>query len=120
MPFFLSWPEEYTQKKAKLVNSKQDLRERLNQLEGASGGWLEPAKNFISSCNQAGSVSRCGTPRAKREFLQKIGSNLKLKDGSLLISHTSTYDVVAKTNAAKFWRPQPDSNRCPHRERVMS
>jgi hypothetical protein len=60
--------EEYAKKKAKLLNDKKDLEERLQEIEKSSGGWLEPSKNFVSTCNQAGSVAWQETPSPKKIF----------------------------------------------------
>jgi DNA invertase Pin-like site-specific DNA recombinase len=49
--------EEYAKRKAKLLNEKKDLEVNLKQIEKNSGGWLEPSKNFVTTCNQAGSVA---------------------------------------------------------------
>ena len=62
--------EEYQHKKAKLLNEKKDLQERLGEIEKSSGGWLEPAKDFVTTCNKAGSVAWQENPSAKRDFLK--------------------------------------------------
>jgi DNA invertase Pin-like site-specific DNA recombinase len=71
--------EEYQHKKAKLLNEKKDLQERLGEIEKSSGGWLEPAKDFVTTCNKAGSVAWQENPSAKRDFLKILSSNFILK-----------------------------------------
>ncbi len=78
--------EEYQRKKAKLLNEKKDLQERLGEIEKTSGGWLEPSKNFVTTCNQAGSVAWQGNPSAKRDFLKIFSSNFQIFDATLLFS----------------------------------
>ena len=46
-------PEEYQRKKARLLNDKLVLKERLSEIEKGGGGWLEPAKTFLTTCNDA-------------------------------------------------------------------
>ena len=62
--------DEYTKRKAKLLNNKKDLQEKLGEIEKSSYGWLEPAKQFVTTCNQAGSVAW------QRKFLRSA-KNLK-------------------------------------------
>ena len=49
--------EEYAKRKAKLLNDKKDLEGKLKEIEKSGGGWLEPAKQFVTTCNQAGFVA---------------------------------------------------------------
>ena len=103
--------EEYQAKKAKLLNNKQEVKEKLAETEKISGGWLEPSKNFVSDCNEAGYVAWQGNPSAKRDILKKIGSNFFLKDLSLLVSYTSPYSLVAGTDPSSEWRRLTDEIR---------
>ncbi|MCM8797164.1 MAG: hypothetical protein NC923_04720 [Candidatus Omnitrophica bacterium] len=41
--------EEYTKRKAKLLNDKKDLEGKLKEIEKSGGGWLEPAKQFVNT-----------------------------------------------------------------------
>ncbi|MFH1219251.1 MAG: hypothetical protein V1694_02210 [Candidatus Eisenbacteria bacterium] len=50
-------PEEYQRKKVELLNEKQALKENLAEIEKGSGGWLEPAKAFLTTCNHPRSVA---------------------------------------------------------------
>jgi site-specific DNA recombinase len=105
--------EEYQAKKAKLLNDKQDVKEKLAETEKISGGWLEPSKNFVSTCNEAGCVAWQGNPSAKREILKKIGSNFFLKDLSLLVSYTSPFSLVSEIDPRREWRGRRGSNPRP-------
>jgi hypothetical protein len=95
--------EDYKIKKAKILNDKQLLKEKLGEIEKGSGGWLEPSKNFVSTCNQASYVARQETPAAKRDFLKIIGSNFLLFDRTLFISYSYPYRFVAETEPAEHW-----------------
>ncbi len=96
--------EEYQAKKAKLLNERQELKEKLAEIEKISGGWLEPSKNFVSTCNEAGCVAWQGNPSAKREILKNIGSNFFLKDLSLFVSYTSPFSLVSEIDPRREWR----------------
>ena len=88
--------EEYQRKKAKLVNQKKDLQEHLGEIEKPDDGWLEPSKNFITTCNKIGSVARLGNLSQKRNFLKISGSNFEMKDKTLYFSYIEPYLIVAK------------------------
>ena len=105
--------EEYTKKKAKLLNEKKDSEEKLGQIEKISGGWLEPSKNFVSTCNQAGSVAWQEILSPKKDFLNLVGSNLNLKDVSLSVIYRKPYDIIAKSQGCFDWRGRRDSNPRP-------
>jgi len=105
--------EEYQQKKAKLLNEKKDLQERLGEIEKTGGGWLEPAKELVTTCNQAGSVAWQGNPSAKRDFLKILGSNLILKDRNLIMKRAYPYELVAKISPSSNWLPREDSDLGP-------
>ena len=102
--------EEYTKKRAKLINEKKDLEERLGQKEKSSGGWLEPSKNFVTTCNQAGSVAWQEILTPKKDFLNLLGSNFYLKDVNLLVIYKKLFDFVAKSQGRFDWRGRWDLN----------
>ena len=102
--------DEYQRKKAKLLNEKKELQERLGEIGKSGGGWLEPAKEFVSTCNAAGSVAWQGNPSAKRAFLKNLGSNFILKDRNLIMKRAYPYELVAKISPSEDWLPGQDSN----------
>ena len=104
---------EYQNLKARLLNEKKDLKERLGQIEKVNGGWLEQAKDFVTTCNRMGSVAWQENPLALRDFLKTVGSNFILKDRTLLFSYSKPFDIVAKNGAERDWRAHPGSNREP-------
>ena len=95
--------EEYQQKKAKLLNGKKELQDKLSEIEKTGGGWLEPAKSFVSSCNLAGSTAWQGKLTAKRDFLKKIGSNFILIDRSLKYKRAYPYALLVRTSPYINW-----------------
>ena len=98
-------PEEYQRKKAKLLNEKKELQERLGKAAKSGGGWLEPAKEFVTTCNQAGSVAWQENPSAKRAFLKILGSNFILKNRTLIMKRAYPYELVAKISPSEDWLP---------------
>ncbi len=96
--------EEYQKLKGKLLNEKQDLKEKLGQIEKDSGGWLEHAKDFVTSCNRIGSAAWQENPPPMRDFLKIVGSNFCLTDRSLSFAYTKPFGMVAKSEPIKDWR----------------
>ncbi|OHB99505.1 MAG: hypothetical protein A3G70_03685 [Planctomycetes bacterium RIFCSPLOWO2_12_FULL_39_13] len=89
------------------------MQERLGEIKKSGGGWLEPAKEFITTCNRAGSVAWQGNPSAKRAFLKNLGSNFILKDRNLIMERAYPYELVAKISPSENWLPLEDSNLGP-------
>ena len=96
--------EEYAKRKAKLLNDKKDLEGKLKEIEKSGGGWLEPAKQFVTTCNQAGSVAWQEILSPKKDFLKICGSNLALKDVNLCVTYKKPYDFIAKSQGRFNWQ----------------
>ena len=103
-------PEEYQRKKAKLLNEKQELKEALGEIERGSGGWLEPAKAFLTTCHEASSVAWQENPAAAKQFLRTVGSNFVLNNRRLCLTYNSPFLLVAQEEGWKKWLPGQDSN----------
>ena len=70
--------DEYTTKKAKLLNHKVELNEKLSHFEREGHQWLEPMKRFILSAQQATIIAKSGNLSEMKNFFQKFGSNPRL------------------------------------------
>ncbi len=86
--------DEYKAKKASLINQKTD---QLENPAGTHGKWLEPMRDFLTLAHQAGSIAKAGDYEATRTFLQKAGSNFRLTDGTLLVSYSSPFKILANS-----------------------
>jgi DNA invertase Pin-like site-specific DNA recombinase len=84
--------EEYKEKKAELLNRKFDISEKGD----SNGDWLEHLKNFLTLAHQASYIAAEANPDAQRDFLQKIVSNLKLYNKTLIISYSSDFKFMAE------------------------
>ena len=84
--------EEYRQKKAELINRKFDISEKGD----SNGDWLEHLKNFLTLAHQASYIAAEANPDAQRDFLQKIVSNLKLFNRTLIVSYSSDFKFMAE------------------------
>jgi len=97
--------EEYQRKKAKLLNEKKDLQEKAGEIEKAGGGWLEPAREFITTCNQASCVAWQGNLAPKRDFLKMLGSNFKIFDRTLSFSIEKPFSLIPRKGLKANWLP---------------
>ena len=97
--------EEYQRKKAKLLNQKQELKEALGEIERGSGGWLEPAKVFLTTCHDASSVAWQENPAAAKPFLKTVGSNFTLNHRRLCVTYGLPFELVAQTDPRNDWLP---------------
>ena len=112
--------EEYTKRKAKLLNDKKDLEGKLKEIEKSGGGWLEPAKQFVNTCNKAGSVAWQEILSPKKDFLKICGSNLVLKDATLSISYKYPFSLVAETDIRCNWLCSCDEIRMFYRHNFIN
>jgi len=65
--------EEYTAKKQSLLSQKVSLTEKITDLETKGLSWLEPAREFVLSLNQATNLLFSPNPTAMTTFLKNIG-----------------------------------------------
>ena len=103
--------EEYQRKKAKLLDEKQELKEALGAIENGGSGWLEPARAFLTTCHEAGSVAWQENPPALKQFLRRVGSNVVLDNRTLSLAYTSPFELVAQTGVERNWRALADDLR---------
>jgi site-specific DNA recombinase len=86
---------EYQKQKNKLVEEKHRLKEKLTSSLNQKGSWFEPALRFVSDCNRATDLARNHNLEEKRDFLQKVGSNLLLSEKLLAVTPCDEWEIVA-------------------------
>ena len=104
--------KEYQAIKGKLLNEKLSLKEEVGQIE-KGGGWLEKSKGFITTCNTIASLTSLKNPPPKKDFLNMVGSNYTLLDGSLSLTYSKPFDFLARSRPRLDWRARQDSNLQP-------
>ena len=87
--------EEYTSRKEKLVKQKVGLQEQIRDFEQNGLSWLEPAREFVLSLNQAAKLLKSENRAEMTTFLKNIGSNCILQNRQLFFSPQIPYDLVA-------------------------
>ena len=92
---------EYVSKKCGLVNRKAELRGKLEAFGENRRNRFEPAIQFVLEAKHGAKLLVEGNPDEKRDFLKKIGSNLKIADKELGGgTFKSPWQFVADWNSA--------------------
>ncbi|PIT91688.1 hypothetical protein COU12_01675, partial [Candidatus Jorgensenbacteria bacterium CG10_big_fil_rev_8_21_14_0_10_54_38] len=92
--------EEYAAKKQELLSQKMELQEKINDFEQKGLSWLEPAREFVLSLNQAAKLLETENKKEMTTFLKNIGSNHILRNRQLIFSPKIPYDLVTERSEA--------------------
>ncbi len=110
--------EEYAAKKQILLSQKISLSEKITDFEQKGLSWLEPAREFILSLNQATNLLSPSNLFGMTTFLKNIGSNHVLRNRQFFFAPKIQYELVAERSEANrsnlqfpVWCSGPDSNR---------
>jgi site-specific DNA recombinase len=86
--------DEFRDAKAQLVQEKQDWKEKAAALTDTAHGRFEPAIRFVKAVKQSHLVARTGSPEEKRDFVKKLGSNLRFGSRQLLWEPRGAWKLV--------------------------
>jgi len=92
--------EEYAAKKQSLLSQKVLLSEKITDFETKGLSWLEPAREFVKSLNQAANLLSSPNPTAMTTFLKNIGSNHILRNREFVFTPKIEYKLVAERGEA--------------------
>ena len=92
--------EEYTAKKQSLLSQKVSLSEKITDFETKGLSWLEPAREFVKSLNQAANLLSSPNPTVMTTFLKNIGSNHILRNREFVFTPKIEYKLVAERSEA--------------------
>ncbi|MBI5306126.1 hypothetical protein HZB04_00840 [Candidatus Wolfebacteria bacterium] len=87
-------------KKQELMSQKMELQEKISDFEQKGLSWLEPARKFILSLNQAAKLVETENREEMTTFLKNIGSNHILRNRQLIFSPKIEYKLVAERSEA--------------------
>ena len=112
--------EEYAAKKQELLSQKIELQEKITDFEQKGLSWIEPAREFVKSLNQAAKLAKTENKKEMTTFLKNIGSNHILQNRQLIFSPKIPYNLVAEPAEAgeanltiPRWCPRQESNLQP-------
>ncbi len=92
--------EEYAAKKQELLSQKVELQEKITDFEQKGLSWLEPAREFVLSLNQAAKLVAAENKKEMATFLKNIGSNHILQNRQLIFEPKIPYNLVAESAEA--------------------
>ena len=108
---------EYAAKKQSLISEKMSLTEKITDFETKGLSWLEPAREFVKSLNQAANLIQTDNLSELPTFLKNIGSNHILRNREFLFAPKNPYNLVAERRVSlrealtfPTWCPRRDSN----------
>ncbi|MBI4158145.1 MAG: recombinase family protein [Candidatus Yanofskybacteria bacterium] len=87
--------DEYVLKKQKILTAKLELQEKTKDFEQKGLSWLEPAREFVLSLNQAAKLLETKNYLEMPTFLKNIGSNHILRNRQFCFEPKIPYDSVA-------------------------
>ncbi len=113
--------EEYTAQKQKMLDQRVGLKEKIHEIEDKGVSWLEPARAWVKSLNQAEKLLESGDKSEMTTFLKQIGSNHILLDKSFSFSPKKPFQILAERRGTRRevelsflqnsnWRRGRDSN----------
>ena len=106
---------EFQLKKNELMTQKKTLEEKLSDFDRKGNHWLELTRNWIIEANQAKNFVLQENFSEMKNFLQKIGSNRKIKDQKLEIEFKKPwnylYSLPAEARTPSGARGEGERNR---------
>ena len=88
--------EEYAAKKQRLLSQKVALSEKITDFEQKGLSWLEPAREFVLSLNQAANLVKSENKEEMTTFLKTIGSNHVLENRQFVFAPKTQYRMTAE------------------------
>jgi len=95
--------EEFTAAKQKILNRQIEIKEFLSSFRRKGDARLELFKKWILDAHQAPSKAYSNDLSAKRNFLEKIGSNFQVFGQKALISLTNQWLFAANKSQFSDW-----------------
>ncbi|MDO8706404.1 MAG: recombinase family protein [Sulfuricaulis sp.] len=88
--------EEYLGRKEKWLREKSALTDRMAEIRRNGNHWLEPLENFINAAHQAQIVAAGHDLESLKDFLKRIGSNLRLSGQTLRVAYENPWAILAR------------------------
>ncbi len=92
--------EEYAAKKQSLLSQKIMINEKITDFDTKGLSWLEPAREFVLSLNQAAKLIDENNLSELPTFLKNIGSNHILRNRKFVFTPKIEYELVAERSEA--------------------
>ena len=109
--------DEYAAKKNSLTSGKVRVEEKITDIEHKGVSWLEPAREFVISLNQAANLLSHNDLGGMTAFLKNIGANHFLRNRQFEFEPKTPWDLAAERSEAvisnlqfPIWCPRQESN----------
>ena len=89
---------EYLSRKERFLHEKIQIEEKITKLNTEAMPWLEPCANFLKATSQAHLLAASQNHGAKKQFLKKVGSNLRLSARTLACALPDPWPLMAQFN----------------------
>ena len=99
---------EYAAKKNRLVSEKVRIEEKNTDTETKGASWLEPAREFVLSLNQAANLLSQNNLSEMTAFLKNIGANHILQNRQFVFEPKIEYKLVADLACRQAGRSEAD------------
>src|SRR3989338_9535138 len=93
-------PNKNTPPKKKLIAEKVRLQEKIADFEQRGLSWLEPAREFVLSLNQAEDLLAENDFSKMTTFLKNIGANHILRNRQFVFAPKIQYEMTAERSEA--------------------
>ncbi len=110
----------FTKKQSEYKTQLDKIRIQIANKTENTQKRFEFASDLIEICKDASNLFKLASPEKKRILINLVQSNAIMKDEKLLVELKSVFYGMAKIAKSYKWYPQANSNRCLHRERVLS
>ena len=94
--------QEYQNRKSSLAETKQALKEKKKAVsESKSQSWFEPVREVLTASVEALKLEPQSDSEEKRKTLEKVGSNLFLKNQKLCLEFKKGYKALEKQGVSR-------------------
>ena len=84
-----------------MLDQRVELKEEICEIENKGVSWLEPARAWIKSLNQAEKMLSSGNKSEMTTFLKQIGSNHILIDKSFSFLPKKPFQILAEWRVSR-------------------
>jgi len=79
-----------------IVAEEVGVNRQMVEVERNGNHWLEPLENFVNVAHQAQIVASVHDLESLKDFLKRIGSNLRLSDRALRVAYENPWAILAR------------------------
>ncbi len=105
--------EEYDQNTNRYRAKQDAFRDKLQRLQRADEQYYLTSTYILKLAQNAEKLFSVAKPEEKRQLVNLVCQNLKLKGEKLVFELKTPFDTIAECSNSSLWLPGSDSNRRP-------